>query len=339
MSNALAPTDVFSPSTEQRQLIRETFAPGSTDPEFRVLMAVAERRNLDPFLRQIFFVKRYNSQTRTETWAHQVSIDGLRAIAERTGKYDGQDEPEYEVEGAKIILCKVKVYRKDWSRPAVGVAYWAEYAQTNRDGKVTSMWAKFPRVMLAKCAEALALRKAFPEGCGGLYTPDEMPSDTREQATHPPATARAIVPRPEVRALARKSETPNEDDGAPVPEAHTLLGNPVTVVGADETPHRLAILRAADQTALTAVGGTFKPLPQKTKDALLLVFKPMQLVLGNDPAKSAAAIAGIADLLVSFEEVEALLPRLPGIASDETRNTAKVALDNAVTRITSGSAS
>jgi hypothetical protein len=113
----------------------------------------------------------------------------LRAIAERTGKYDGQDEPEYERDkDGLIIACKVRVYRKDWSRPAVGVAYWSEYVQTKKDGSPTKFWADMPHVMIAKCAEAIAMRKAFPEDMGGLYVDEEMQqSDNGRHQTADPA--------------------------------------------------------------------------------------------------------------------------------------------------------
>ena len=165
-------------SDEQRQMIRETFANGANDSEFAVLMEVAKTRRLNPLMRQIHFVKRWTP--RGDVWSVQVSIDGLRAIAERTGLYAGQDEPEFtEEEDGSLKCCKVRVYRKDWPRAAVGVAYFAEYVQTTRDkqtGKVrpNEMWGRMPHTMLAKCAEALALRKAFPEDMGGLYTGDEM---------------------------------------------------------------------------------------------------------------------------------------------------------------------
>jgi hypothetical protein len=103
----------------------------------------------------------------------QVSIDGFRLIAERTGNYAGQDEPEFVMnEQNQMIAAKVTVYKFSPSGQrypaAVGVAYWGEYAQNS------PMWSKMPRTMLAKCAEALALRKAFPQELSGLYTSEEM---------------------------------------------------------------------------------------------------------------------------------------------------------------------
>jgi phage recombination protein Bet len=163
----------FTP--QQCAMIRDTYASGADPKEFQVLMEIARVRRLNPLLRQVHFVKRWDNQKSREVWSVQVSVDGLRAIAERTGKYDGQDEPEYERDkDGCIISCKVKVYRKDWSRPAVGIAYWSEYVQTKKDGSPTKFWVSMPHVMIAKCAEAIAMRKAFPEDMGGLYVDEEM---------------------------------------------------------------------------------------------------------------------------------------------------------------------
>ncbi|HEY6924447.1 MAG TPA: phage recombination protein Bet, partial [Steroidobacteraceae bacterium] len=203
--------DVSGPlefSEEQVQLLRDGYAPGATPIEFRMLLEVARLRRLNPFLKQIHFVKRRSKDRNdnwVETWTSQVSIDGLRAIAERTGKYDGQDEPEYERDKEGLILAaKVRVYRKDWSRPAVGVARWSEYVQTTRDGKPTKFWDTMPHVMIAKCAEALALRKAFPEDLAGIYTDEEMEQADNTQRLDN-GTAGSFSPH----------LTPGEDPSAP----------------------------------------------------------------------------------------------------------------------------
>ena len=188
--SAIAPASVFF-TADQERMILTTFLGGATKDEASVLLEIVKRRRLDPFSRQVYFVKRWDAQKREEVWAIQTSIDGLRSIAERTGKYDGQDEPVYgEDEAGKF--CKVKVYRKDWSptRGAVGVAYENEFIQKKKDGTVTSFWARMPRLMLAKCAEALAIRKAFPEDTGGLYISEEMPEIS--PAPEPAPSPRAI---------------------------------------------------------------------------------------------------------------------------------------------------
>src|SRR5574343_162125 len=83
----------FSP--EQEKMILDSFLGGASPREAAVLMEVAKTRRLSPLLKQIFFVKRWDSVKRQEVWAYQTSIDGLRAIAERTGRYRGQTKPEW----------------------------------------------------------------------------------------------------------------------------------------------------------------------------------------------------------------------------------------------------
>ncbi len=171
-------------TAEQSQMIRDTYANGASEGEFAMLMESAKARNLNPILRQVHFVKRWDSQKRREVWAIQVAIDGLRAVADRTGQYDGQDEPENEyAPDGSLIAVRVKVYRKGISRPFVGVARWSEYVQKTKEGAATRFWQTMPHTMLAKCAEALAIRKAFPEDTGGLHIPEEthrMDSEERE---------------------------------------------------------------------------------------------------------------------------------------------------------------
>mgnify|MGYP000137225837 CR=1 FL=1 len=98
-----------------------------------------------------------------------------------------------ELPGGTLKLCKVRVWRKDWPRPAVGVAYWSEYVQTIRDRQTSkerpaAMWAKMPHVMLAKCAESLALRKATAAIAKALLDdPVQLLSGEREAELIAPA--------------------------------------------------------------------------------------------------------------------------------------------------------
>jgi phage recombination protein Bet len=195
-------SDTIQPffTAEQERMILTQFMGGASKSEAAVLLEIVKRRRLDPFSRQVYFVKRWDMQKREDVWAIQTSIDGLRSIAERTGKYDGQDEPEYGSDDAGKF-CKVRVYRKDWSptRAAVGVAYESEFIQKKKDGSITSFWARMPRLMLAKCAEALAIRKAFPEDSAGLYIAEEMPEE-REALPARQAHVQS-APAPRVEAL------------------------------------------------------------------------------------------------------------------------------------------
>jgi len=164
MSNELAKQDF---PQEQVELIKRTLAKDATDDELKLFLHQCKRTGLDPLSRQIYFMKRGGKVT------IQTSIDGFRAIAERSGDYAGQDEPVWGKDGDDAF-CKVTVYRfRDNVRypAAVGVAFWKEYVpQAGQD----FMWKKMPRTMLAKVAEALALRKAYPSDLSGLYTGDEM---------------------------------------------------------------------------------------------------------------------------------------------------------------------
>lgn len=252
-------------SDEQRRMIRETFANGATDSEFAVLMEVARARRLSPLLRQIHFVKRWDSLNRREVWSVQASIDGLRAIAERTGLYDGQDEPEFVETDGQLVACKVRVYRRDWTRPVVGVAYWSEYVQMSRDkttGKErpTAMWARMPHVMLAKCAESIALRKAFPEDIGGIYSAEEMAQGQGDRERL------EVVEEPANDVVEAPSSKPAPELPAPSPKASDALAK--AILAAKGWDAAVAMLPAApDRGAAEAIRARWQKRAEKALDA------------------------------------------------------------------------
>ena len=176
---------------EQTQLISTTIAPGCSGDELRLFAYACQRTGLDPFSKQIYAIKRGGKMT------IQAGIDGLRSIAERTGQLDGSETLWCGEDGQwqdvwlgskPPAAAKTIIHRKGASHPFVGVARFADYNAGQ------GLWAKMPAAMIAKCSEALALRKAFPADLSGVYSTDEM------QQSEPEVQPVAVTVEPAVAA-------------------------------------------------------------------------------------------------------------------------------------------
>ena len=186
-------TAITTWTPDQVQLISSTIAPGCTNDELRLFAYACQRTGLDPFSKQIYAIKRGGKMT------IQAGIDGLRAIAERTGQLDGSQTEWCGEEGdwrdvwlasKPPAAAKTTIWRKGSQHPFVGVARFADYNAGQ------GLWSKMPAAMIAKCSEALALRKAFPADMSGVYTTDEM-----DQAAEPvTVTTEAAPALPAVKA-------------------------------------------------------------------------------------------------------------------------------------------
>ena len=173
---------------EQVELVKRTVAKGATDDELALFLYQAQRTGLDPLSRQIHFIKRWSSDEQRMVGTVQTGIDGFRLIASRTGRYRPDDEaPRFEyLEGEdgegttrrRLFSATVKVFTyhdetQVWY-PVPAIAYFDEYVQTLKGGQPAATWRKMPHVMLSKCAEALACRKAFPAELSGIYAFEEF---------------------------------------------------------------------------------------------------------------------------------------------------------------------
>jgi phage recombination protein Bet len=173
---------------EQQQLISSSIAPGCTPDELKLFAYACQRTGLDPFSRQVYAIKSSGKLT------IQTSIDGLRSIAERTGQLDGSSTEWCGDDGiwADVWLgskppaaAKTTIWRKGSTHPFVGTALFRDYNANQ------GLWSKMAAAMIAKCSEALALRKAFPADLSGLYSSDEMEQAETVTVTATPAPALA----------------------------------------------------------------------------------------------------------------------------------------------------
>jgi phage recombination protein Bet len=171
---------------EQTQLISTTIAPGCSNDELRLFAYACQRTGLDPFSRQIYAIKRGGKLT------IQVSIDGLRSIAERTGQLDGSmsywcgDDGVWTdvwLSSKPPAAAKTVIHRKGCAHSFSATARFADFNAGQ------GLWSKMPSVMIAKCSEAQALRRAFPADLSGVYSTDEM-----EQAVEPVTVTTAAAP-------------------------------------------------------------------------------------------------------------------------------------------------
>jgi phage recombination protein Bet len=175
-------------TSEQTQLISSVIAPGCSADELKLFAYACQRTGLDPFSKQIYAIKRGGKMT------IQAGIDGLRSIAERTGELDGSETywcgedgqwSDVWIGNKPPAAAKTIIHRKGSQHPFVGVARFSDYNVGQ------GLWSKMGAAMIAKCSEALALRKAFPADMSGVYTADEM--EQAEITVSPPIDTPGLI--------------------------------------------------------------------------------------------------------------------------------------------------
>jgi phage recombination protein Bet len=197
------PSDRLLHDAKSLALIRRTVAKDTNDDEFGLFISMARALRLDPLRRQIHALFVFaKDDPHKRRMAVIVAIDGFRTIAERTGTYrPDEEEPSCEVDPALqgplnpagLVKATVRVHKfahGGWHKVTAS-AYWDEYVPLKdqwvddpmiglrcRSGaKVLdplSPWARMPRLMLAKVAEALALRKAWPDDFSSVFAAEEL---------------------------------------------------------------------------------------------------------------------------------------------------------------------
>jgi phage recombination protein Bet len=208
MGNELARVDQTEWTDEQIRVIKDLVLKEGSDAELAAFMHVVRRTGLDPIARQIGAQFRNDKRLGRKVMTIITNIDGYRVIALRSGQYAGQQGPWWCGPDGKWVdvwlsnsdpyAAKVGVLRHDFSEPLYAIARWDEYAQYY-ENKPSGLWGKMGPLMIAKCAESLALRKAFPNDLSGVYTKEEMDQADSEPSP-PPPKVRAVKEAPALEA-------------------------------------------------------------------------------------------------------------------------------------------
>jgi hypothetical protein len=229
--------------------IRSEYCGGATDQQFELFISECKARNLRPGPHLVFQLRNakvYDPDTGTSRFVKKpywiTTIGALRLIALRTGQYGGATPPEYiylDKDGDPTVISqiplpdktnkslprepwavRVAVKRKDFDEPITSVVRFDSVAATQKRGEtivLTEMWQKRGDAQNAKCSEADALRKAFPEELGSLYLSEEIKNEVEDEKPHA-VTPASVVPLPpsvppvnQVPATPTDAPRPNEN--------------------------------------------------------------------------------------------------------------------------------
>lgn len=240
----------FTP--QQVDVLRHMGVEGASEGDLAVFFHVVKRTGLDPFAKQIYMIGRQSSvkddrtNQWTKVWKHtiQTGIDGYRLIGRRAANAsretisvsapewaheDGSWRPVWSSKWGWPLAARVTIHRG--ASPFTAVALFDEYKQTKRDGSLTQMWEQRPAGQIAKCAEALAWRQAFPQDLAGIYVDEEMQQADREEPAPAPAERsgrdrlRAAVP---TAAPPQQPAEPEQVHDAEVVEDAVPVAEPMT---------------------------------------------------------------------------------------------------------------
>jgi hypothetical protein len=240
---------------EQKALYKAALAPQATAEQWGYFITECERRALVPGVHVVFSTrtaKEFSKQLQRDITVEKVTlittINALRLIAERSGKFEGYGRFTYfygddngdptvrsEIPLGKIPhAVGVELYRAGWRNPVFSTARYDAYVQLKSDKTPTAMWFKRGEEQLAKCAEANGLRMVAPEECGGLYIEEEWASQQQQDVdatthvatvTAAPETAPVVIPAANVAPPINQTAAPIETSPVP-PQATAPVAAP-----------------------------------------------------------------------------------------------------------------
>lgn len=218
-----------------------------SDEDLIMFLYVCKRVGLDPLTRQIYAVYRWDSRQGKDVMSIQAGIDGMRLVAQRSKEYAGQDDIKYvpEDEATKYptkATCTIYRYINGAKVAFTASARWNEYVQLGKDGNPSIMWNKMAYTMLGKCAEALALRKGFPNELSGIYSDVEMAQNVNVLADL--KAPEKLPESPKVTVMHGAPPDAPKDIAIGSPEAMIQSPPPAPKVEASEIAKQLADMRA-----------------------------------------------------------------------------------------------
>lgn len=327
--------DSYGIGLAQWKVLSEAIFPAAKTVDAIVMaLAYCKARSLDIMKRPVHIVPMWDSSRGAYVETVWPGISELRTTASRTGVYAGCDEPtfgknvkhtfkgrvkrngQWVEETAEVEFpeyCRLTVYKIVQGQRVAFVGpkvSWLEtYATQGNTELPNKMWQERPEGQLEKCAEAAALRRAFPEETGGELTAEEMtgkamhdlPTEiphVAEQTTS--AAARDTAPprqtKPEATEVKDGAAPPRETDAAPPRQAAPKKDDPISTGPQRATAAAKTAAQEIQPHRIPGEGHTFESWAQRycdlirTSADISILYKwvdenSRSFVLPNDPEK------------------------------------------------------
>ena len=214
----------LSPATVRNYLVNG--GGNVTDQEVMMYLTLCRYQHLNPFLKEVYLIK-YGSSPATIVTGKDLFMKrasrnpnyagkkaGIIVMNKESGEIDEREGTVYVKESEELIGGWAKVYIKGHEEPEYASVSFEEYAGRKSDGTLNSQWASKPATMIRKVALVQALREAFPEDFGGLYSPEEM-GNSAAVVLDDAAPAQPVEIPAEVKETPKKA--PAQDDPDEIP--------------------------------------------------------------------------------------------------------------------------